>query len=146
MFDFLKKLFSKAIPTLVKPPPKTYCEHGRGMGHRCLYIRLDSSLPSDLRKLQSTGGTTTWYSRSEGDFGNSEYLRRYGNGSWAIHLGTWCTRANLIHALKGYAGSNGPEWEEMFRAAIVELERRINAVSPANADTYPTEPEEPNER
>lgn len=93
-------------------------------GIRVLYTREDDSLPPDLR-CHSLNGTTTWYSNAEGDRGGLEYLRRYGDGSYAIHLLTWCTKKNIESAIENYRSSHDDKWLALHEAAILELDRRI---------------------
>lgn len=102
-------------------------ECGSGMSKTRLVIGNGVNLPIDIRvHVSEKDGTTTWYSELSGDKGC--YLRRYANGKFSIHLGTWHSEQQLHAALEEYSEVAGDAWTTVYKAALPELKRRIKSL------------------
>lgn len=60
--------------------------------------------------------------------GGGDYLRRYGNGKFAIHLSTWWKQENLEALHADLAAQEKNEEMAVCLIAIAELNRRVAAI------------------
>jgi hypothetical protein len=108
---------------------------GHGATYRTLNVAPNcTELPADLCRAErelplfsyTKGETDTWFSGDHGDqTACSLYLRRYASGHFAIHIGTWYSRDDLIRTMDVFRKHEALTLMEMFQHALIELDRRI---------------------